>query len=118
VSVVFAIVPAGVLLVNTDVKAVEPPELAVPLTTLKDLSLCVVCFVHPVGAAVCWNNIKVPTTKPGILVRFAPETAGNVAGNLASGIVPDPKLEALIAEEEIYIQQWRDSLTQEQINSI
>jgi hypothetical protein len=28
------------------------------------------------------------------------------------------ELEALIAEEEIYIQQWRDSLTQEQINSI
>lgn len=28
------------------------------------------------------------------------------------------ELEALIAEEEIYIQTWRDSLTQEQINSI
>jgi hypothetical protein len=21
---------------------------------------CVVCFVHPVGAEVCWNNISVP----------------------------------------------------------
>jgi hypothetical protein len=28
------------------------------------------------------------------------------------------ELEALIAEEEAYIQQWRDSLTQEQIDSI
>jgi hypothetical protein len=28
------------------------------------------------------------------------------------------ELEALIAEEEVYIQQWRDSLTQEQIDSI
>ena len=30
----------------------------------------------------------------------------------------DKELEALIAEEEIYIQTWRDSLTQEQIDSI
>ena len=30
----------------------------------------------------------------------------------------EEELQALIAEEEIYIQQWRDSLTQEQINSI
>lgn len=30
----------------------------------------------------------------------------------------DKELEALITEEEIYIQTWRDSLTQEQINSI
>ena len=28
------------------------------------------------------------------------------------------ELEALIAEEETYIQTWRDSLTQEQIDSI
>jgi hypothetical protein len=28
------------------------------------------------------------------------------------------ELEALIAEEEVYIQQWRDSLIQEQIDSI
>jgi hypothetical protein len=28
------------------------------------------------------------------------------------------ELEALIAEEEVYIQQWRDNLTQEQIDSI
>lgn len=28
------------------------------------------------------------------------------------------ELEALIAEEEAYIQHWRDNLTQEQINSI
>ena len=31
----------------------------------------------------------------GRLVRFTPLIAGNVAGNLASGIVPDPKLAAL-----------------------
>lgn len=30
----------------------------------------------------------------------------------------DEELQELIAEEEIYIQKWRDSLTQEQINSI
>jgi hypothetical protein len=28
------------------------------------------------------------------------------------------ELEASIAEEEAYIQQWRDNLTQEQIDSI
>jgi hypothetical protein len=28
------------------------------------------------------------------------------------------ELEALVAEETAYIQKWRDSLTQEQINSI
>jgi len=28
------------------------------------------------------------------------------------------ELQALIDEEQEYIQQWRDSLTQEQINSI
>ena len=28
------------------------------------------------------------------------------------------ELESLIAEEEAYIQQWRDNLTQEQIDSI
>ena len=32
-----------------------------------------------------------------IPVRFAPLTAGNVAGNLASGIVPDVRLLALKA---------------------
>ena len=30
----------------------------------------------------------------GRLVRFTPLIAGNTAGNLASGIVPDPKLAA------------------------
>jgi hypothetical protein len=30
----------------------------------------------------------------------------------------EEELQALIDQEEIYINQWRDSLTQEQINSI
>jgi hypothetical protein len=30
----------------------------------------------------------------------------------------EEELQALLTEEEVYIQQWRDSLTQEQINSI
>ena len=30
----------------------------------------------------------------------------------------DKELEALVTEEEIHIHQWRNSLTQEQINSI
>jgi hypothetical protein len=30
----------------------------------------------------------------------------------------EEELQALIDEEQEYIQQWRDSLTQEQINSI
>ena len=28
-------------------------------------------------------------------VKLAPDTAGNVAGNLASGTVPEPRLDAL-----------------------
>ena len=55
--------PDGVFAANTDVNAVEPPDPAAPLTTLNALSLWVVCFVHPVGAAVCWNSIKVPDGK-------------------------------------------------------
>ena len=54
------LVIAGVWFVNTVVNAVEPPELAAPETTRNALLSCVVCFVHPVGAAVCWNNINVP----------------------------------------------------------
>jgi hypothetical protein len=30
----------------------------------------------------------------------------------------EEELQALLSEEEIYIQEWRDSLTQDQINSI
>jgi hypothetical protein len=30
----------------------------------------------------------------------------------------EEELQELFTEEEVYIQQWRDSLTQEQINSI
>jgi hypothetical protein len=37
-----------------------PPLDAVPLTTRNALSLCVVDFVQPVGAAVCANSIAVP----------------------------------------------------------
>jgi hypothetical protein len=45
---------------NAVLNAVEPPELAVPETTRIALSLWVVLLVHPVGAAVCTNNITVP----------------------------------------------------------
>ena len=38
----------------------------------------------------------------GIDVKFAAEAAGNVAGNLASGIVPVLKLVAFKAEPSIY----------------
>ena len=38
----------------------EPPELTAPLTTRRALSFWVVSFVHPVGAAVCWNSMRVP----------------------------------------------------------
>ena len=50
VGVALAIVPEVVLLANTDVNAVVPPELAVPLTTRKALLSCVVLLVQPVGA--------------------------------------------------------------------
>jgi hypothetical protein len=30
----------------------------------------------------------------------------------------DQELELLLAEEEVYIQAWRESLTQEQLNTI
>ena len=36
----------------------------------------------------------------GKFVKFAPDIAGKVAGNLASGIVPEPKLEALSAVKD------------------
>lgn len=45
---------------NTVLKAVVPPELALPDTNRKALSLCVVSFVHPTGAAVCWNTDILP----------------------------------------------------------
>jgi hypothetical protein len=44
---------AEVRVVNTVEKAVVPPELAVPETTLSAVLAYVVIFVHPVGAAVC-----------------------------------------------------------------
>ena len=37
----------------------------------------------------------------GMEVRFAAEAAGKVAGNLASGTVPDVKLDALKAVKSI-----------------
>lgn len=45
---------------NAVVNAAEPPEPAVPDTTRRALSLCVVDLVNPVGAALCTNNIAVP----------------------------------------------------------
>jgi hypothetical protein len=45
-------------------KATEPPVPAAPETTLNALSLFVVNFVKPVGAAVCANNITVPEGIP------------------------------------------------------
>jgi hypothetical protein len=43
---------------------------AVPLTTLKVLSLCVVCLTQLVGAVDCLNIIKDPgAIKSGILLQ-------------------------------------------------
>ena len=42
--------------------------------------------------------VKLPAGK---LVRFAPDAAGKVAGNLASGTVPEVKLDALKAVKSI-----------------
>jgi hypothetical protein len=53
-------------------KATEPPVPTEPETTRNALSLFVVNFVKPVGAAVCENNITVPA---GIVV---PPAAGTV----------------------------------------
>lgn len=47
------VVIVGVWLVKQVENAEVPPEDAAPETTLKALSLCVVCLVQPVGAAVC-----------------------------------------------------------------
>jgi hypothetical protein len=60
VAVALAIEPLTALLANAVVNATEPPELAVPDTTLSALLSCVVDLVHPVGAAVCTNNITEP----------------------------------------------------------
>src|SRR5262249_53334029 len=57
---VVSVVASVAVLPNTVENADEPPELAVPETTRSALSLCVVCFVQPVGALVCWNSISVP----------------------------------------------------------
>ena len=53
-------VPAGVLFTKVELNAVLPPLLTEPETIRSALSLCVVDFVQPVGAAVCTNNITVP----------------------------------------------------------
>ena len=42
------------------VNPTEPPVVTEPDTTRNALSLWVVDFVQPVGAAVCTNNITVP----------------------------------------------------------
>ena len=38
---------------NAVLNADYPPELAIPETTRNALPFCLVCFVHPVGAAAC-----------------------------------------------------------------
>ena len=60
VAVVKLIDPLTACDANAVENATEPPELAVPETTRRALLLCVVDFVHPVGAAVCANSITVP----------------------------------------------------------
>ena len=56
------------------VKLLLPPELTLPVTTLKaELLLFDVSFVHPVGAELCWKNILVPEGKEltdGTFVRL------------------------------------------------
>ena len=49
---------------NAVVKSTEPPDPAVPETTLKALwFVSDVSFVQPLGAEVCWNSIRVPDGK-------------------------------------------------------
>ena len=67
--------PVGVLEAKTVVKLLVPPVVvAVPVTTRNALLSypALVSLVHPVGAAVCWNNITVPDGNVAIFVRFAP----------------------------------------------
>jgi len=89
------------LLFNAVVNPLPPPELALPETTLKALLLCAVLLVQPVGALVWLNNIVVPDGNAARPVKAEPSTAGKAAGNLASGIVPDVKLDALNAVKSI-----------------
>jgi hypothetical protein len=81
-------------------KATDPPlGVTDPVTNLKIESLiaAVVSLVHPVGAAVCWNPIRVPDAKAGGLaieahappleVNTLPAVLGATANN---GEVPLP----------------------------
>jgi hypothetical protein len=56
--------PAGVCDAKAVVNATDPPDDAVPETTLSALLSCVVDLVHPVGAAVCTNIMAVPIGNP------------------------------------------------------
>ena len=51
---------------------------AVPETTRKALSLCVVDFVQPVGAAVCIKSMAVPTGNTPVVTPVPPLATGNV----------------------------------------
>jgi hypothetical protein len=53
-------VPVTACEANAVVNATLPPDEAEPDTTRSALSLCVVDFVHPVGAEVCTNSMTVP----------------------------------------------------------
>jgi hypothetical protein len=67
--------PVGVLEAKTVVKLLVPPVVvAVPVTTLNALlsNPASIFLVHPVGAAVCWNNITVPVGNVARSVIFAP----------------------------------------------
>jgi hypothetical protein len=64
------IFPATLLDAKTDEKAVEPPGLTLPVTTLRLLSLCVDSLVQLLGAALCWNSINVPLAiNPGMALQ-------------------------------------------------
>ena len=53
------------------VNAADPPVLAAPETMRNALLSCVVFFVQPVGAAVCWNVDIVPLGAPA--AHWAPD---------------------------------------------
>jgi hypothetical protein len=82
------------------VNATLPPELAEPDTTRSALSLCVVDFVQPVGAAVWANNITVPDGKAStfavaagkvrVLVPATDGTANVIAPEVAPLILNVP----------------------------
>ena len=57
--------------------------------------LASVVVLIPTGVVLVTPMVPFTKAPPAAIpVRFAPLTAGNVAGNLASGIVPDAKSDA------------------------